>query len=400
MTSALVLTGGGARASYQIGVLKAVSEILPEAAYSPFPIICGTSAGAINTLALAGRHGSFAERVLAVEKIWRSIRAEDVYCSSFSRVAANTIRLGTSLVFSGLGITQPLSLLDNGPLRKLLGKVVNFRDIDEAIASNYLKAVAITAMSYDTGQSITFFQGNHDNWRRARRMGVRTGLTLDHLMASAAIPTMFPPVRIGDAYFGDGAVRQLKPLSPAIRLGAERLFIVGVSDNPRRLHTTEEKCRAPSVAQTMGHLLNSAFIDTIESDLETLRAINRLYEHICSANTQDADIADIADIKKIDYVSITPSVAINEVAQRYIRALPRSMRLFLRTTGATAGGSGASAASYLMFEQGFCGELIDMGYQDALKQQQQILRFFSLPDETASASDGSLAGSISSASAS
>ncbi|MFA5630790.1 MAG: patatin-like phospholipase family protein [Porticoccaceae bacterium] len=394
MTTALVLSGGGARAAYQVGVLKAVSEILPETAYSPFPIICGTSAGAINTLALAGRRGSFAQRILAVEKIWRSLRAEDVYCSSFFRVAANTMKLGTSLVFSGLGIAQPQSLLDNSPLRRLLARVVNFRDIDEAIASNYLKAVAITAMSYNTGQSITFFQGDHDNWRRARRLGVRTGLTLDHLMASAAIPTMFPPVRIGDGYFGDGAVRQLKPLSPAIRLGAERLFIVGVSDNPVRGHVAEEPCHAPSVAQTMGHLLNSAFIDTIESDLETLRAINRLYDSICATNVQDPAIADI---KKIDYVSITPSVAINDVAAQYFCALPRSMRLFLRMTGATGGTGGASAVSYLMFEQGFCCELIDMGYQDALRQQQEIQRFFSLSEEVAPAEERGIATSVTAA---
>jgi len=213
-------------------------------------------------------------------------------------------------------------------------------------------------------------------------------------MASAAIPTMFPPVKIGDGYFGDGAVRQLKPLSPAIRLGAERLFIVGVSDNPVRGHAAEGVCRAPSVAQTMGHLLNSAFIDTIESDLETLRAINRLYESISAADAHDPAISDI---KKIDYVSITPSVAINDVAARYFRALPRSMHLFLRMTGATAGGSGASAASYLMFERGFCGELIDMGYQDALRQQQEILRFFSLPEVEKSSAEGGVVASVASA---
>lgn len=373
MTTALILSGGGARAAYQVGVLKAVADILPESAYNPFPIICGTSAGAINTLALAGHEGTFASRVNGVENIWRNLSANKVYRTDCLSVFTNSLKIVSSLLFTGAGRPQPLALLDNSPLRTLLEDVINFRNVDESIASHYLKAVAVTAMSYSTGQSITFFQGDHDNWQRARRMGVRTGLTLDHLMASAAIPTMFLPVRIGNRYFGDGALRQPKPLSPAIHLGAERIFVIGVSDNRADRQPMEESFSSPTIAQMMGHMLNSTFIDTVESDLETLRKINQLVEKIPLERTGE-------EIKKIDYLSITPSRAINKIAAEYVHELPLSVRTFLRLSGANTGGSGASAASYLLFEPGFCGELIDMGYRDTWQQQADVLGFFRAAD--------------------
>ncbi|MCK9503568.1 MAG: patatin-like phospholipase family protein [Porticoccaceae bacterium] len=373
MTTALILSGGGARAAYQAGVLKAVAKILPANAYNPFPIICGTSAGAINTLALVGRQGSFNSRVMELENLWRNLTAEKVYRTDCLSVLSNTVKLALSVFLNTAGIPQPLALLDNAPLKKLLEEIVNFHDMDEAIASGYLKAVAITAMSYSTGQSISFFQGDHDNWKRARRMGLRTGLTLDHLMASAAIPTLFPPVKIGTSYFGDGALRQLKPLSPALHLGADRLFVIGVSDNAVQRNRPEASYRSPTIAQMIGHMLNSAFIDTLESDLETLRAINNIAR---SMDASDCEYPDSADIKYIEYLTITPSMAINELAEHYVHELPRTVRTFLRVTGAKAGQSGSSAASYLLFEPGFCGQLIDMGYEDTLKQKNEVLDFF------------------------
>lgn len=376
MTTALVLSGGGARAAYQVGVLKAVADILPPATYNPFPIICGTSAGAINTLALAGQTGPFASRINGVEQIWRNLSASKVYRTDCFSVFSNTVKILCSLVFASAGINKSLALLDNSPLRTLLEEVIDFRNIDESIASRYLEAVAVTAMSYSTGQSITFFQGDHDNWQRARRMGVRTGLTIDHLMASSAIPTMFLPVRIGNRYFGDGALRQPKPLSPALHLGAERIFVIGVSDNRADRQPIDESFVSPTIAQMMGHMLNSTFIDTMESDLETLRKINDLVEKIPPGQAT-------GDARKIDYLCITPSRAINSIAAEYLHELPLSVRTFLRLTGANTGGSGASSASYLLFEPGFCGELIDMGYRDTLQQQQEVLNFFTAENATA-----------------
>ncbi|MFA5548613.1 MAG: patatin-like phospholipase family protein [Porticoccaceae bacterium] len=379
MTNALILSGGGARAAYQVGVLKALRELLPARIHTPFPIICGTSAGAINTLALAGRAGDFASQASQLEAIWRSLRAERIYRTDTWGVLRNSLRLLATLVGDPGKGRHPVALLDNSPLRALLADYIRFREIDEAIASRRLKAVAVTAMSYSTGQSITFFQGEHENWKRARRMGLRTGLGLDHLMASSAIPTIFPPVRIGDHYYGDGALRQLKPLSSALHLGASRLFVVGVSDNPARSTFDEKVFHAPTLAQMIGHMLNSAFIDSIESDLETLRAINRTTTGLSPAQRE---ALGIDDLKPVDFLCITPSEGINSLAEEYLHELPRSVRTFLRFTGATARGGGTSAASYLLFEPGFIGRLIDLGHGDTLRQAARIKAFFSLDEST------------------
>jgi NTE family protein len=367
MTTALILSGGGARAAYQVGVLKALSEITPHS-HNPFPIVCGTSAGGINAMALTGQRGSFPSRVAALENIWRNLKAEEVYRTDVLHVLKNTMKLVLSLTFGGNHFSQPKALLDNSPIYELLERVVNFRDIDEAVAGGHLQAIAITAMSYGSGQSITFFQGDHDNWQRARRLGIRTGLTVSHLVASASIPTLFPAVKIGNQYFGDGAVRQLKPLSPALHLGASRLFVIGVSDNLRRTGFAETRYSPPTLAGMMGHMFNSAFIDSLESDLETLKAINRIARKLPPS--------ELGDTRIIDYLCITPSVPINALAARYMDRLPRSVRFFLRTTGAKSDDSGASAASYLLFEPGFCGDLIDMGYEDCLRQRANVLQFF------------------------
>jgi NTE family protein len=373
MTTALVLSGGGARGAYQVGVLKALTEILPAHVYNPFPIVCGTSAGAINTLTLAGRPGSFGNRVADLEAMWRSLTADKIYRTDIKGVSANALKLFCTLFRGNAGLTNPVALLDNRPLRHLLSNFIQFREIDESIASGYLKAVAITAMSYGSGQSITFFQGDHDNWQRFRRLGLRTGLTIEHLMASSAIPTMFPPVKVGNRYYGDGALRQLKPLSPALHLGADRLFVIGVSDNLLHRQVVETNYHPPTLAQMIGHMLNSAFIDTIESDLETLRLVNEMADRGGCEQALGG-----SDKRKIDYICITPSVAINQLAENYLHELPRTVKTFLRFTGATARGGGTSAASYLLFEPGFCGELINMGYRDTFKQEHAVLAFFSL----------------------
>ncbi|HBD13560.1 MAG TPA: patatin, partial [Porticoccaceae bacterium] len=216
MTTALVLSGGGARAAYQVGVLKAVAELLPRRTHNPFPIVCGTSAGAINALAVAGRPGFLRQRVSKLENIWGTLRAENVYRTDLPGVIRNTSCLIWSLFHSGYSKHRALALLDNSPLRELLKQLVRFRYIDEAIARGELTAVSATAMDYGTGRSVTFFQGRHDTWERSRRLGIRCGLTIDHLLASSAIPTIFPATSIDDSYYGDGAVRQLKPLSPAL----------------------------------------------------------------------------------------------------------------------------------------------------------------------------------------
>ncbi len=382
MTTALVLSGGGARGAYQVGVLKALGQLLPRSSHNPFPIICGTSAGAINALAIAGRPGPFRLRARKLEAIWRNMHAEDIYRTDLFGVLKNSLLLGLSLMHSGYGIGRSIALLDNAPLQHLLANYIRFRHIDEAILSGELMAVCTTAMDYTSGKSVAFFQGNHESWTRSRRHGIRTGLNLDHLMASSAIPLIFPARAINSRYYGDGAMRQLKPLSPALHLGADRIFVIGVSDNPSHEQTVAAPEHSPSVAQMIGHLLNSAFIDSIESDLETLKAINELVK---TRTASDPDVTldpgeptETSPLKYIDHLCISPSTPIDDIAQEHFHELPRSMKLFLRAIGATKEGGGSSATSYLLFEPGFCRELIQLGYADAMAQKEAIEAFFGL----------------------
>ncbi|MEZ0122094.1 MAG: patatin-like phospholipase family protein [Candidatus Reddybacter sp.] len=384
MTTALVLSGGGARAAYQVGVLKALGQLLPRTSHNPFPIICGTSAGAINALAIAGRPGPFRLRARKLEAIWRNMHADHIYRTDVWGVLKNTLRLCLSLVHSGYGIGRSVALLDNAPLEHLLTNYIRFRHIDEAILSGELMAVSATAMDYASGKSVAFFQGSHDCWTRSRRHGIRTGLNINHLMASSAIPLIFPARAIDTLYYGDGAMRQLKPLSPALHLGADRIFVIGVSDNPSQHQNTTSPKHSPSVAQMISHLLNSAFIDSVESDLETMKAINKLVQSQ-SKNTQSAssepdEQAVSSPPRYIEHLCISPSTPIDEIAQEYFHELPQSVKLFLRAIGATKKGGGSSATSYLLFEPGFCRQLIKLGYADAMEQKEKIEAFFGLQE--------------------
>jgi len=378
MTTALLLSGGGARGAYQVGVLKAVAEILPKETIQPFPIITGTSTGAINALAIAGRAGHFRLRIRKLEYIWRTIEPCKVYRTDPWGLTKNALKVLLSFLHSGYSIGNPVALLDNSPLRELLQKVVRFRHIDEAIASGELEALAVNCMSYTSGKSISFFQASHkkQNWERARRLGIRTGLTVDHLMASSAIPILFPSRKIGAHYFGDGAIRQHKPFSAALNLGADKIFAVGVSNKPEYTQHPIKPKHSPSMAQIMSHMINSGFIDSIESDYETLRSINRLMEGV--SNSERAKLG-ITDMKPIETLIIYPSKPIDELAIDFMDKLPWTIKLFLKAIGATAQGGGVSTTSYLLFEKNFCKELLKMGYQDAIRQEDKIRNFFGCP---------------------
>ena len=376
-TTGLILSGGGARAAYQVGVLKAVAEILPKDVCNPFPVICGTSAGSINALAVAGRPGHFRLRIRKLETIWKNLGPDKVYRTDPWGVFKNSIKMLLSFLHSGYALGEPKALLDNEPLRELLEDYIRFRHIDEAIASRELKAVSVTAMSYTNGQSVCFFQGQSSikPWSRSRRVGVRTGLTIDHLMASSAIPTLFPACKIDKGFYGDGAVRQLKPISPALHLGADRVFVIGVSDNPKHKKGAQQIHHSPSIAQIVGHMFNTAFIDSVESDLETLQMVNELTAKLTPQQRKENGIEGM---RPVEFLTISPSEPIDELASDYLKELPFSIRLFLKLTGATAHGGGVSAASYLLFSKGFCRELVDLGYRDGMQQAEDIRTFFRL----------------------
>jgi NTE family protein len=377
--NALILSGGGARAAYQVGVLKALAEILPEGARNPFPIICGTSAGAINAVTLAAFEGNFRDAVGELEAVWNTLEPGDVYRYGWWEMALGLGRLGRSLLNRGVGVRQPIALLDNSPLERLIKRTVKFHQIDRAIARGDIDAVSVTALGYTSGQSVCFFQGKPEmeGWQRHRRIGRRTLLNADHLMASSAIPTLFPTTRIEHEYFGDGALRQLSPISPALHLGADQVFVIGVSGNrdrrPRKRRPTKH---SPSVAQILGHMFNSAFVDSLEGDIENLERINRLVALI------PPEVREAQGIKArpIESLVISPSEQLDKIAGRKVRYLPDSLRFFLRTTGATASGGGATAASYLLFAGSFIRELISLGYRDTMWETESVEKFFNPKD--------------------
>ena len=378
MKRALILSGGGARAAYQVGVLQALAEILPDDAPYPFPIICGTSAGAINATALASHPGTFRESVSSLAQMWQALTPEQIFLHRWNDLVKGVATIGFSLFNEGVGRARPLSMLDNSPLWHLLGSQIRLENIDARIASGKILAVSISATGYTSGQSVSFFQGHPDllGWNRYRRSGVPTQLRLEHLMASSAIPTIFPAVRINREYFGDGALRQLAPISPALHLGADSLFVIGVSGN-RKSRDWGKRApvrHSPSMAQIVGHLFNSAFIDGMEADLEHLERLNELVSLIPPKDREAANL----HLRIVNNKVISPSRALDSIAGRSIRYLPKSLRYFLRTIGATAKGGGATAASYLMFTNEFISALMELGYQDTMWEVDSVKGFFEL----------------------
>lgn len=376
MKTALILSGGGARAAYQVGVLQALADVLPDDCENPFPIICGTSAGAINALAIAAHKGNFKSAVNALAYMWQNLDIGQVYLHGWSDIFKGLSYLGLSLFNEGMGRRRPLSLLDNAPLWNLLGSKINFENLHHSIESGRLLAVSVSAMGYTSGHSVSFFQGNPalQGWSRYRRSGVATQLRLEHLLASSAIPTIFPAVRINREYFGDGALRQLAPISPALHLGADALFVVGVSGNrsaPKANRRVPHR-HSPSMGQIIGHLFNSAFVDALEGDLEHMQRMNELLKLIPDDVREREGIV----LRPVDNMVISPSYPIDGIAGRNVRYLPKSLRFFLRAIGATAKGGGATAASYLLFSNEFITELMALGREDTLAEADSIRAFF------------------------
>lgn len=371
--TALLLPGGGARAAYQVGAIKALAELTQDQQQSQFPILCGTSAGALNAVGLASRTGSFAEAADWLEELWLALRYDHVYRTDWWGVIRNAWRLFLSLFNSGVAVGRPVGLLDNLPLKNMLRAKINFSGISENIKAGRLSAVSVTAMNYTEGDSVSFFQGGPDNaeWQRWRRYGLPTPIELRHLIASSAIPTIFPPQRIGRNYYGDGALRQLAPISPALHLGADKVLIIAVSGHKKKYAKPYSRLRSPAFGQILGHLLNSAFIDSLESDIEMLERINELIElGSCHGHGFEE-----RPLRRVAPYIISPSQDIDTLAADYIKDLPSSIRSFLRVTGSGNHNGGVNIASYLLFTEPFCKVLMEMGYNDTMAQREQLLDF-------------------------
>jgi len=372
MSVGLILSGGGARASYQVGVLRAIVDILPDPSHNPFPVICGASAGAINASLLACESDRFSEGVTLLDRLWTGLDSNDVHRVGIGAILSSVVSLLKSMGNYGHADSQSWSLLDNSPLRDLLGRVVRFHRLDERISASDLAALSVSTLGYSSGDNITFFQARKDirSWRRHRRVGVPVKLSLDHLMASTAIPGIYPALQIHREYFGDGAVRHNAPLSPALHLGATRLFVIGVSHNLRDAPSPRvRESGSPSLAQMLTQLLNASFIDAIEEDMESLMRLNQVVDML-SAEEQAS-----LNLHKVDVMHISPSRAFDEIAEKHISCLPRSIRFLFRLLGATGARGGASLASFLLFEAPFIKELIECGYDDAMEQREEILAF-------------------------
>lgn len=368
----LILPGGGARAAYQVGVLKAISQLHGRSENNPFPILAGTSAGAINATSLAAGAQHFSSTIDALEAMWSQLSTDKIYRADFFGVVRNALRLGLSLFNSGISVGRPVALLDNSPLRELLAEHIAFESIGANIGAGHLDALSLTAMNYSLGLSETFFQGGpqHAGWQRWRRRGSATPIALQHLMASAAIPTIFPPAKVGRYYYGDGALRQLTPISPAIHLGANRILIIPANGHKKIYHHTPKPIQSPAFGQIIGQLLNSAFIDSIETDIERLERINELLALIPEENRQMMG----RTLLPVESLVISPSEDIDAIADDHAKELPRSLRAFLGRTGGSRSGA-VSIASYLLFTEEYCAKLIDLGYRDGMAQQTEIQRF-------------------------
>ncbi|MBZ2188029.1 patatin-like phospholipase family protein [Alcanivorax sp. JB21] len=369
----LILSGGGARAAYQVGVLTAIADLLPRGTRNPFPVICGTSAGAINAASLAANAGNYRLAVRGLERVWSNLTAEQVYRTDLLAFVKSLLRWALPTYMTG---NTPVNsaLLDSRPLRRLLSLVINFQHIERSLQRGDLHALSITASSYATGESVAFFQALPEvqEWSRARRLGRRAHIGMPHLLASSAIPLLFPAQAVEGTYYGDGAVRQLAPISPALHLGASKVLVVGVSGNISA-HPQRPLHNYPSMAQVLGHVLNSVFVDTLEGDVERLERINGTLHAIPQGVRDKQGIG----LREVDVLKIYPSQPIDEIAAEHIGELPRSLRFFLRGSGGTSA-AGAAAVSYLLFEPGFCRRLMSLGYQDAMRREQEIRAFLTL----------------------
>ncbi len=364
--TALLLGGGGARAAYQVGVLKAIAELIPEDSPNPFPIICGTSAGSINTIAMASYADDFHLGVKRITEVWSNFRLSHVFYAD----SKNLIKRISGWAWANIGFGKwhkgPSSILDNQPLRHLLNNYISFERIEQSIKSGDLHAYCLTACSYTSGESTSFFDGSPEikNWRRTHREGQRSKLNLDHLMASSAIPVIFPSVKIDGEHFGDGSMRQNSPISPAVHLGAKKLLIIGLRmESNIGAHKPSEY--RPSLGQISGYVLDTLFLNSLYADIERMERINRLV-------TLNPDLKE--PLQSIDHLVISPSKDISDLAVKHYTTLPKSFRIALTLLGLNKGNS-RRFISYLMFIEDFCQELIALGYQDAMTQKDALNAF-------------------------
>ena len=374
----LVLTGGGARAAYQVGALRALADLTASGprGQSPFGVVTAVSAGSVNGTAIAARAHDFPRAARELWQLWSTLTPDTIYRTdpkSLSSIGSEWIR---DLWLGGLVGAHGINhLLDTAPLRRLLEARLEHERIADRIADGTLRGVACTATNYATGTAVTFFDGVPEiiPWQRSNRIGVRTRIGVSHVMASAAIPIFFPPIELGGTWYGDGCVRMSAPTSPAIHLGAERLVAIGI-----RYHRGDLEALAlnqqphvdpPVLSEIAGVLLNAVFLDALEADLELVERINRTLELIPEAH------AARQPLRPVPVLALRPSEDLGRLAAQQYDRFPRTLRYFLSGIGAT-GRSGWDLVSYLAFEPVYIKRLLDLGYRDTMRRADEVQAFF------------------------
>lgn len=364
----LILTGGGARAAYQVGVLRAITTVLPKTTRNPFHVIAGTSAGALNAASLATHAHCLRTGVRMLEAVWKNISSDKVY----NLQSTNLLTGASGLVLGMLTGKNPdnaVALVNNEPLASLLSRVIKFERIQHNIDTGLLDALGITVSAYGSGESVSFYQAikSVKDWQGPHRIGVRTTIGLQHLLASSAIPVIFPAVKIDSQFFGDGAIRQLAPTSTALHLGARRLLAIGISGNQNQAPLADAMTEQPSLVQILGHILSSAFVDTLENDLEFLRHMNEVIPHVPATAIRHNAI----HMNRIELLEISPSKELNVLAMEHYHELPKAMTRYIKE------GSSGTLLSLILYEKGFCSALCQLGYEDAMEKEVKIRDFFS-----------------------
>ena len=333
------------------------------------PILTGVSAGAINTIGLAAHPGSFADSVKFLQEEWRELTFDHVYHVQVTRLLTAAFRWAGEWVL-GRRDSVVRGLLDMSPLCQFLGERLSLDCIDSKLADGRLQAAALSASRYGSGETITFVadDGKDPLWQRAQRRAIRTKLTWDHVLASASIPLVFPAIRIDDHYYGDGSVRQVAPLAPAIHLGATHILAIGMRPSWGDWHPPRTIETYPSAAQAMGLLFNALFLDALDADAERLDRVNSLLA-LCPPGRPAPE-----DLRPISLMMVRPSIDLGALARPHWRRLPRVIRTLVETIGGQREGA-SDFISYLLFDPAYTMPLMELGYDDALDQWAAIDAF-------------------------
>jgi NTE family protein len=375
----LVMTGGGARGAYQAGILKRIGELKRVQTHgNPFPIMGGSSAGAINGSALAAGSDDFALATKVLAQVWSDLKPSDIFRCDVLSQAQNSLTWIIDLSFGALlGGGNARSLLDATPLRHFLNTHLRCDRIPHNIKRGHLYALAISATNYNSGDSYLFIQGQkgHPMWNRSRRVTLATKITVEHVCASAAIPLVFQPVRLttarGTAFFGDGCVRLQQPLSPVIRLGAEKVFAIGVRCENLEHQKEPADQKDPSLAQIMGVLFNVMFLDHLATDIDHLERLNQL---LGNGRRSQSGIERREKMRPLASFLMTPSVDLSQLAEQHRGDMPYLIQYFVNSLGRDAA-SCSDLMSYLLFTSKYTRALVEIGYDDANRRIDEIEDF-------------------------